>query len=105
MTVGEDIADGGGLKLAYDAMTTDSDGQTRPLQKGETTTFLLGFAQTWCGVERAESEKAGVLNDVHAPRKWRVNGALADFEPFARELGCKVGSKMNPGENGRCVLW
>jgi predicted metalloendopeptidase len=105
LTVGEDIADGGGLRLAYDALTQSSDGQQRQLTAGEAKTFFLAFAQTWCGVEREESLRASVLNDVHAPRKWRVNGAFADFEPFSREFGCKAGSKMNPGSDQRCVLW
>lgn len=106
LTLGENIADSGGLKLAYAAAGLNGE------ERGEGDVnvdqgrkmFFAAFAQNWCGVEKGKSERAGVLSDVHAPRKWRVNGALANFEPFSDTFKCPVGSEMNR-VGGRCLLW
>lgn len=102
LTLGEDIADAGGLRLSYNAFKTASGGTLTLEQKHE---FFMSFAQTWCNVERDAAQGAGVLSDEHAPAKWRVNGALRNFEPFSDAFGCPAGSRMSPPADERCVLW
>jgi len=105
-TVGENIADIGGVKLAYAAYrrlreaapeTTTADGFTEDQQ------FFLGFGQSWCAKLRPDFERLMATTDVHAPPRWRVDGALAATPEFARAFRCKTGSKMVPAQ--QCVVW
>ncbi|MCX5747443.1 MAG: M13 family metallopeptidase [Proteobacteria bacterium] len=105
-TVGENIADIGGVKLAltgYRALrssapdTIVADGFTEDQQ------FFLGFGQAWCAKVRPELEKLMVASDPHSPAQWRVNGALQATPEFAKVWGCKAGSKMAPAK--QCVVW
>jgi len=105
-TVGENIADIGGVKLslaAYRALRAAApeaivaDGFTEDQQ------FFLGFGQAWCAKMRPDFEKLLAATDVHAPAKWRVNGALSATPEFARAFRCKAGSKMAPAK--QCVVW
>ena len=105
-TVGENIADIGGVKLALSAYrqlrasapdTVVADGFTEDQQ------FFLGFGQAWCAKMRPEFEKAAVMTDVHSPAKWRVDGALSATPDFAKAFRCKAGSKMRPAN--ACVVW
>lgn len=101
LTLGEDIADAGGLKMAYRAWLKAGPNGQRP--EDEKRLFFLSFAQTWCGIERKEAQDA-LLFDAHAPRKLRVLGALSDNKDFAEAWGCPAGSVMNRGQE-RCRLW
>lgn len=105
-TVGENIADIGGVKLAlagYRALrssaadTVVADGFTEDQQ------FFLGFGQAWCAKFRPDFEKMMATIDVHSPAKWRVNGALQATPEFARAFRCKMGAKMTPAK--ACVVW
>jgi putative endopeptidase len=104
--VGENIADIGGVKLALAAYrqlrsaapeTVIADGFTEDQQ------FFLGFGQAMCAKMRPETEKLLAAVDVHAPPRWRVNGALSATPEFAKTFGCKTGSKMVPAQ--QCVVW
>ena len=105
-TVGENIADIGGVKLAlagYRALrasapdTVVADGFTEDQQ------FFLGFGQAWCAKIRPDFEKMLATIDVHSPAKWRVNGTLQATPEFARAFRCKLGTKMAPAK--ACVVW
>jgi putative endopeptidase len=105
-TVGENIADIGGVKLALSAYrqlrasapdTVVADGFTEDQQ------FFLGFGQAWCAKLRPEYEKAAVMQDPHSPAKFRVIGALQATPEFAKAFSCKLGSKMRPAN--ACVVW
>ena len=76
-TMGEDIADSGGIKFSYQAFTLKKE---RTLE--EKRMFFTAFAQTWCSVERKKAAVSAVLTDTHAPSKFRVLGALSQFQPF-----------------------
>jgi predicted metalloendopeptidase len=52
---------------------------------------------------RPETEQLLATVDVHAPPRWRVNGALSATPEFAKTFGCKAGSKMVPAQ--QCVVW
>jgi len=100
LTLGEDIADAGGLKMAHRAWASSGTSTRSTLEQ---RMFFLAYAQTWCGVERKEAENT-LLFDAHAPRKWRVLGTLSDSEGFAKAYNCPAGSIMNRGVE-RCTLW
>ena len=105
-TVGENIADIGGVKLAlagYRALreteldTVVADGFTEDQQ------FFLGFGQTWCAKMRPDFEQLLAKVDVHSPAKWRVDGALSATPDFGKAFRCKAGAKMVPAK--QCVVW
>jgi putative endopeptidase len=105
-TVGENIADIGGVKLSltgYRALrssapdTVVADGFTEDQQ------FFLGFGQAWCAKLRPDFEKLIATVDVHSPAKWRVNGAVSATPDFAKAWKCKAGQKMAPAK--ACVVW
>jgi predicted metalloendopeptidase len=86
LTLGEDIADAGGLKFSYRAFM-----HAKPRSQADKRLFFTSFAQTWCEVDRKKSALSSVLTDVHAPGKFRVIGGLTQFKPFAeafRKLPC-----------------
>jgi putative endopeptidase len=106
LTVGENIADIGGIKLALaayralraNATDTDiADGFTEDQQ------FFLSFGQTWCAKSRPEYEAMLVTVDPHSPPRWRVNGAMTATPEFAKAFRCKMGAKMRPAN--ACVVW
>jgi len=98
LTLGEAIADSGGLKMAWEAFLA----KEKPSQD-EKRMFFLAMGQTWCSKEKAVSAKADLLSDQHPPSKFRVIGTLSQFAPFAETFQCAKGSKMNP--ESKCHLW
>lgn len=97
LTLGENIADYGGLLTAYDAMerALNRSGQ-RQLVEGFTPEqrFFIGYAQSWRENTRPERLRSRVLTDPHAPAYWRTNGPLSDMTAFAQAFGCKPGDAM-----------
>jgi putative endopeptidase len=105
-TVGENIADIGGVKLAlaaYRALRAGARDAAPVDGFSEDQQFFLGFGQAWCAVARPDFEKMLATIDVHAPPRWRVNGALAATPEFAAVWGCKAGAPMAPAKP--CVVW
>jgi putative endopeptidase len=105
-TIGENIADIGGVKLAlaaYRALRSTApdavvaDGFTEDQQ------FFLGFGQAWCAKARPDFAKLLANVDVHSPAKWRVNGALQATPAFAKAFSCKAGARMLP--RAQCTVW
>ena len=108
LTLGENTADNGGLRLAYIAFLADAkrksidlnakqDGYT-PLQQ-----FFLGHGQSWCGQTRPEQLRLQVQTDPHSPRKFRVNGVVQNMPEFGQAFGCKPGQPMMP--TNACRVW
>jgi len=104
LTLGEDIADAGGLKFAYRAFLAAAP-EGKPRSDSEKRLFFTSFAQTWCEVDRKKSALTSVLTDEHAPGKFRVIGGLTQFKPFAEAFQCPEGSPMAPEDKTRCHLW
>jgi putative endopeptidase len=105
-TVGENIADIGGVKLALAAChQLRSAAPAAIVAEGftEDQQFFLGFGQAWCAKLRPDYEKLSATVDVHAPARWRVNGTLAATPEFAKAFRCKTGAKMVPTQ--QCVVW
>uniref|UniRef100_A0A8C6H382 endothelin-converting enzyme 1 n=1 Tax=Mus spicilegus TaxID=10103 RepID=A0A8C6H382_MUSSI len=107
-TLGENIADNGGLKAAYNAYKAwlRKYGEEQPLPAVGLTNhqlFFVGFAQVWCSVRTPESSHEGLVTDPHSPARFRVLGTLSNSRDFLRHFGCPVGSPMNPGQ--LCEVW
>ena len=105
LTLGENTADNGGLRLAYAAMmkiignndTKKTDGYT-PSQR-----FFLSFAQVWCQNVTPQEARRLALIDPHSPGEWRANGAVRNFDQFWKAFGCKPGQPMVPPT--ACQVW
>ena len=93
LTLGENIADLGGLTIAYYAYQRSLEGKPREIINGFTPEqrFFLGFAQSWRRKIRPESERLRTLTDPHSPARWRVNGPVSNLPEFAKAWGCKGG--------------
>ncbi|XP_061742313.1 endothelin-converting enzyme 1 [Nerophis ophidion] len=107
-TLGENIADNGGLKSAYKAyvnwMEKNGDEATLPaLGMTNHQLFFVGFAQVWCSVRTPESSHEGVITDPHSPSRFRVIGTVSNSQEFSHHFGCKANSPMNPKH--KCELW
>jgi len=105
LTEGENIADNGGLHLAYMALEkllagkklSDVDGFS-PQQR-----FFLGFAGVWCTNETPQVKRLQVSVDPHSLPEYRVNGTLFNMPEFAAAFSCKAGQAMVP--KTRCRVW
>ncbi|KAK4820146.1 hypothetical protein QYF61_020521 [Mycteria americana] len=107
-TLGENIADMGGLKLAYYAYQkwVREHGPEHPLHHLKYThdqLFFIAFAQNWCIKRRSQSIYLQVLTDKHAPEHYRVLGSVSQFEEFGRVFHCPKNSPMNPAH--KCSVW
>ncbi|XP_078035137.1 M13 family metallopeptidase neprilysin 3 isoform X4 [Augochlora pura] len=107
-TLGENIADNGGLKAAYHAYVTTpktyKDQLPLPgLNLTHRQLFFLNFAQVWCSAATSEAIALQIEKDSHSPPKYRVIGPLSNLPEFASEFNCPKGSKMNPIH--KCEVW
>jgi endothelin-converting enzyme/putative endopeptidase len=108
LTLGENTADNGGLRLAYIAFLSDAKRKNIDLnqkQDGYTPVqqFFLGFGQNWCGATRPEQLRTQVQTDPHSPRQFRVDGVVQNMPEFGKAFGCKVGQPMMPANY--CRVW
>jgi putative endopeptidase len=106
LTLGENTADNGGLRLAYVALMDTLAKQAPPPEiDGYTPAqrFFLAFGQVWCLNVREQAARNYVLTDPHSPGNWRVNGAVENFDEFGKAFSCKEGAPMYP-ENA-CRVW
>uniref|UniRef100_A0A1A8U3N3 Endothelin converting enzyme-like 1 n=1 Tax=Nothobranchius furzeri TaxID=105023 RepID=A0A1A8U3N3_NOTFU len=108
LTLGENIADMGGLKLSYYAYQkwVREHGPERPLPGLKYTheqLLFIAFAQNWCMKRRSQSIYLQLLTDKHAPEHYRVIGSVSQFDEFSRVFHCPKGSPMNPTD--KCSVW
>ena len=105
LTLGENIADIGGLKLAWMAFESSREGREDRLVHGfsEAQQFFLAYAQSWCANVREEYARMLVLTDTHSPPKYRVNGVVSNLPAFQEAFGCRTGQPMAPAR--RCGVW
>ncbi|MFY9912941.1 MAG: M13 family metallopeptidase [Candidatus Sulfotelmatobacter sp.] len=105
LTLGEDVADLGGLILAYHAWQADTKGQKLAPIEGLTPEqrFFVGYGQSWCGQTRDETKRLRATVDPHSPEKYRTNGVVSNMPEFQEAFHCKAGSPM-VNEN-RCRVW
>ncbi len=108
LTLGENIADLGGLKLAHGAMErwyADKPGADEQYRYSRSQQFFLGFAQSWCTKVRDETAKVRAATDPHAPPVWRVRGPLGNLDAFQAAFSCPATAKMLRQGADRCVVW
>uniref|UniRef100_A0A3B5BLQ8 Neprilysin n=1 Tax=Stegastes partitus TaxID=144197 RepID=A0A3B5BLQ8_9TELE len=107
-TLGENIADNGGIRQAYQAYKNyvKQHGEEPPLpgiDLSHDQLFFLNFAQVWCGTHRPEQAVNSIKVDVHSPGKFRVLGSLQNFPEFAKAFSCNKSSYMVP--DNICRVW
>ena len=105
LTLGENTADNGGLKLAYMALNSIiDDTQVKPID-GYTAAqrYFLAYGQIWCQNVTDQEARKRVLTDSHSPGRWRVNGAVQNSAAFQQAFKCKPGQPM-VAENA-CRVW
>jgi len=108
LTLGENTADNGGLRIAYMALLDTLAGQGKSIDDKidgytEKQRYFLGFAQVWCENQTEQSARQRALTDPHSPGRWRVNGSVQNFDEFGKAFGCTKGQPMYP-ENS-CRVW
>jgi len=106
-TLGENLADLGGILIGLDAFK-----QTDAYKKGEKISgftplqrFFLGYSLGWLLVQRPETIADHLLTDVHSPSKYRVNGPFPNVPEFYEAFNIKPGDKMYLADSLRVHLW
>ncbi|MCB2409294.1 M13 family metallopeptidase [Hymenobacter lucidus] len=106
-TAGENIADLGGIVIAFDAFK-----KTEQYKKGEkiggltpTQRYFLGYALGWQNHQRNEVLAQRILTDVHSPAMYRVNGPFADVPEFYEAFQVKEGQKLWRPDSARVKIW
>jgi putative endopeptidase len=108
LTIGENVADLGGLTLAYYALEKSLKGKPEPeLIDGFNwkQRFFLGWAQVWHMNTTDEALRNQVQTDPHSPARTRINGPLPHLKEFHNAWNCGAGSKMVLPEASRVVIW
>ncbi|HVP51552.1 MAG TPA: M13 family metallopeptidase [Terriglobales bacterium] len=105
LTLGENTADNGGVRIAYAALMDKIAGKDLPNIDGyrPEQRFFLSFAQIWCQNTSPEEARRRVIIDPHSPGRWRVNGVLQNNSDFAKAFGCKAGQAMV--REKACRVW
>jgi endothelin-converting enzyme/putative endopeptidase len=105
LTLGENTADNGGMRLAYMALMDSYNGKTPAPKDGYTADqrFFLGWAQVWCQNQTDEIARVRVQTDPHSPPPVRVNAVVQNMPEFRKAFGCKEGQPMAPAK--MCRVW
>jgi endothelin-converting enzyme/putative endopeptidase len=106
LTLGENTADLGGLKLAFIALQAyvkAHPDRVTPSRYSLEQQFFLGYGQAWCGKARTQEARKRAQVDPHASPEWRVNGPLSNLVAFQEAFGCKAGQAMV--RSPRCEVW
>ncbi len=105
LTLGEDVADIGGLILAYMAWKEETRNVTLDPIDGFTPEqrFFIGYGQSWCTNARPEALRMRAVTDPHSPGKYRTNGVVINMPEFQEAFHCKPGQPMAPAN--RCRVW
>ncbi len=108
LTLGENTADNGGVRLAYLALLDDLADQKKPVEGEvdgytEAQRFFLAFAQVWCENQRPEATRLLAQTDPHSPSKFRVDGVVPNLPEFSAAFGCKAPDAMFAAKG--CRVW
>ncbi|MEO8074068.1 MAG: M13 family metallopeptidase [Acidobacteriota bacterium] len=106
LTLGENLADLGGLTMAYAAYQKSLEGKPKPANIDGFTPeqrFFLGYAQVWATKSTDAFERQQVLTDPHSNARYRVDGPLSNLPQFAEAFSCKAGDKMVRANY--CKIW
>lgn len=107
LTLGENIADLGGITIAYEAFKRTKQGQGNEKIDGLTPEqrFFLGFATIWAGNIRPEAAAQRIITDPHSPAQFRVNGPLSNIEQFYKAFGIQEGDALYRPDSSRAKIW
>jgi putative endopeptidase len=106
LTLGENIADLGGVKLAfqaYRALTSKLPGTPDAESRAGDREFFLSVGQTWCAKYRPEMARLLARVDPHSPPRFRLQGPLSNMPEFATAFSCPAGAPMQA--KSACVVW
>ncbi|MGE5647498.1 MAG: M13 family metallopeptidase [Acidobacteriota bacterium] len=105
LTLGENTADNGGLRIAYMALMSTLAGRTTPAVDGMTPEqrFFLGWGQVWCQNVTDEAARMRASVDPHSPGRYRVNGVVRNMPEFQKAFACKAGQPMVAAP--ACRVW
>jgi predicted metalloendopeptidase len=107
LTLGENIADIGGLKQAHMAykLWEERHGTPEAVVEGLTSDqlFFVAWGQVWCTLASPEIERVQVTTDPHSPGRFRVVGPVSNNRAFAEAFGCEPDQPMSPDDI--CVVW
>ena len=110
LTLGENTADNGGLRIAYQALqqTLAAQGPQAEDAKIDGYTpdqrFFIAYGQVWCQNITEQAARVRAKTDPHSSGEWRVKGAVQNFDAFGKAFGCHVGQPMMP-TGGGCRVW
>jgi endothelin-converting enzyme/putative endopeptidase len=109
LTLGENTADNGGVRLAYMALLADAKRQGIDLNTKDASgftpaqQFFIAYGQDWCGTTRPEALRLQVQTDPHPPDQYRITGVVQNMPEFGKAFGCKTGQPMMPVN--ACHVW
>jgi endothelin-converting enzyme/putative endopeptidase len=105
LTLGENVADNGGLRIAYMALLSSLAGKEPAPIDGLTAKqrFFLGWANVWCQNRSDAFARMLATVDPHSPGRWRVNGAVSNMPEFKEAFGCKADAPMV--RQNACRAW
>ena len=111
LTLGENTADNGGLRIAYQALLETiaaqgaGDPNTAAKIDGYTPAqrYFISFGQVWCQNSTEQNARVLARTDPHSPGQWRVNGVVQNFDEFGKAFNCKQGQPMMP--DNACHVW
>jgi len=105
LTLGENSADNGGVRLSFMALLQSLENKPRPKIDGFTPQqrFFLGYAQVWCQNVRPEAARLRAQTDPHSDGRDRVNGVLGNMPEFSQAFACSAGQPMV--HEPACRIW
>jgi len=107
LTLGENLADLGGVTLAYEAFKVTEQGKSNEKIDGFTPDqrFFMSWAQVWRIKNRDETLRNRIATDPHSPEHYRINGPLMNFEPFYKAFNVTEKNKMFIAQDKRALVW
>ena len=107
LTLGENLADLGGLNIAYEAFKNTKEGKSTEKIDGFTPDqrFFLSWAQVWRGSQRPEAAAQRILTDPHSPEQYRTNAPLTNIDAWYEAFNIKPGDKMYKKPEDRTKVW
>ena len=105
LTLGENTADNGGLRIAFMALMDALEGKSKRKIDGYTPEqrFFLGWGQVWCRNQTEEAARLRARTDPHSPSRYRVNGVVSNMPEFWNAFRCQAGDPMV--RQKACRVW
>jgi putative endopeptidase len=107
LTLGENLADLGGLNVAYEAFKRTKEGQSKTKIDGFTPDqrFFLSWAQVWRGSQRPEAAASRILTDPHSPEQYRCNAPISNMDAWYAAFNVQPGDKYYKKPGDRIHVW